>query len=176
MAKESSSQALLLDSLPSESVKEFDQAGHLMQKLASQFVHSTCITNGVPHKYCASYIARLSLPTNSSVAKLCSAINNRSKDAPGQPYRRLLPADYSDGLEKPRRTKHSHQLPSPRNISSLFYEAAQEKANEIIESSRYSPEGKLDRSRSVFFAQWSQFVEHDLVHTAQHRHGACDVN
>lgn len=171
VADKSSSYALLLDNWPSEAVKELDKAGHLLQKLSSQFVHSTCISNGIPHKYCASYISRLTIPNDSSVAKQCASINSRSKDAPGQPYRRLLPADYSDGLEKPRRTKHNHQLPSPRNISNIFYESSLENVNEILESSQYSPEGKLDRSRSVFFAQWSQFVEHDLVHTVQHKHG-----
>lgn len=142
-----------------------------MLKLSSQFVYSECITKGIPHKHCATYISRLIIPVNSQIHQQCSEINSRSKDALGHPYRRLLPADYSDGLSKIRRTKHGHQLPNPRNISSLFYEAAMEKVNDVVESSEYSPEGKLDRSRSVFFAQWSQFVEQNLVQTAQHTHG-----
>lgn len=168
----SSSYALLLDNLPSQQVKELDREGHLMLKLSSQLVYSSCITNGIPYNHCAHYISRLDIPSNASVARECSAINRRPKDAPGHPYRRLLPADYSDGLDKLRRTKHNnHPLPSPRSISIKLYEAALEKANEVMESALYSPEGQLDRSRSVFLVQWSQFVEQDLVNTVQRRHG-----
>lgn len=170
MSRESSSYALYLDSLPPEQAKELDHAGHALKMLSSQFIYSSCITNGIPLKYCSRYISRLLLPSDSSVAMKCSEINRRSKDTPGRPYRRLLPADYSDGLGKLRRTKHDHQLPSPRNISSQLYQSALEDANEVSESSLYSLEGRLDRSRNVFFAQWSQFVEHDLVQTVQHQH------
>lgn len=137
-----------------------------MLKLSSHFVYSECITHGVPHKFCSQFISRLVIPQDSEIYRNCSAITGRSKDAPGQPYRRLLPADYSDGLYK----IHKHHLPNPRNVSNQFYEAALERINEIVHSWDYSPEGKLDRSRSVFFVQWSQFIEQDMVHTVQHSH------
>lgn len=175
MAKESSSYALLLDNLPTEQVQRLDNAGHRMLKLSSQLVYASCITHGIPHKHCASYLRRLTIPSHTSLYQECSSINNLSNDTPGKPYRRLLPAAYSDGLEKMRRTKNNHHLPHPRNISNHLYEGALATANEIRRQetlrTSFSPEGILDMSRNVFFVQWSQFVEHDLVNTVQHKHG-----
>lgn len=170
VTNESSSHALYLDHQPTEAVKELEKTASLMLKLSSHFVYSECITRGIPHKYCAQYISRLRIPQNSNIHKECAAINARSKDAPGQPYRRLLPAQYSDGLYKIRTSKHNHHLPTPRNVSSQFYEASLLKVNDVSERAEFSAEGKLDRSRNVFFAQWSQFVEQNLVHTVQHTH------
>lgn len=170
VANESSSYALYLDHLPTELVKDLDKAASLMLKLSSHFVYSECITKGIPHKYCAQYISRLNIPKNSNVHKECAAINARSKDAPGQPYRRLLPAEYTDGLYKIRTSKHNHHFPTPRNVSSQFYEASLQKVNDVVERAEFSAEGKLDRSRSVFFAQWSQFVEQNLVQSVQQTH------
>lgn len=142
-----------------------------MQKVSSQFVYASCITNGVPIKYCSKYINLLTLPRDSNLSTTCSAIDSRSKDKAGQPYRRLIEANYNDGLEKMRKTKRNHQMPNARNISSHFYESAWQTANEIIAGAQFSPEGQLDQSRNIFFVQWSQFVEQDIVQTVQQRHG-----
>lgn len=172
VAKESSAYAQLLDHLPTAEVKRVDRAGHRMEKLSCQFVYSDCITNGIPDKICAKYIKTLDIPKNSELYRECQAINQQLTNAThGLAYRRLLPADYSDGLYKLRTTANNHRLPSARNISSHFFEAAMEKANEVAENEEFSREGKLDRSRSVFFAQWTQFVEQNLAHTVQHTHG-----
>lgn len=171
MANESSSFALLLDHLPTENSKHSDNVANLMLKLSSQFVYSECIHKGIPHKYCAIYISRLIIPTTSNVFRDCAAVNAEIRSATGHPYRRLLPADYSDGLSKIRRTVNGHNLPSPRNISSHLFVAQVQTANDVMTSAgELSPEGKLDQSRSVLFVQWSQFVEQNLVHTPQHTH------
>lgn len=174
----SSAYAQLLDNYPIEEVKRFDRAACRMEKLSCQFVYSDCIANGIPDKICAKYIKSLDIPKHSDIYAECQAINQQllSNATRGLPYRRLLPADYSDGLYKLRTTVNNHHLPAPRNISSQFFEAAIEKANEVTEREDFSREGKLDRSRSVFFAQWAQFVEQNMVGTVQHTHGEKDSN
>lgn len=168
MTKDSSSCALSLDSAPSRTSNELDNLGHKFQELSNRFVHDSCTAKGIPHKYCARYLSRLRLPANSSLAQQCSEISTRSD---GHAYRRLLPANYEFGVHSIRRAKHGHHLPSPRNISRQLYEGAAESSNEVTIADQHSAEGKLDRSRSVFFAQWTQFLEQDLVQTVQHRHG-----
>lgn len=67
-----------------------------------------------------------------------------------QPFRRVLPPDYSDGINKPRVAKDKHPLPSARTVS--------------LEVHR--PYYKNDNKFSVVLAVWGQFIDHDMTATA----------
>lgn len=172
MAPESSAYSLLLDNLPTPEVKRFDLAGHKMEKLSCQFIYMDCISEGVSDKFCAKFIKMLEIPQKTEIYAECHAINQQLLNSTHRlPYRRLLEADYNDGIYKLRTTVNNHHLPSARNISSQFFQSASQKVNEVTDHAAFSREGKLDRSRSVFFVQWSQFVEQNLAKTVQHTHG-----
>lgn len=65
-------------------------------------------------------------------------------------FARLLPPDYADGVNAPRRAKDGGELPNPRLVSLTL-----------------SPEASIDDGRySLMLMQFGQFVDHDISRTA----------
>lgn len=66
-------------------------------------------------------------------------------------YKRLLPAAYLDGVQEIRRSvNRKFALPSPR----------------LISTSLCRHRNNIDNELTLSVMQWSQFIEHDLAHTA----------
>lgn len=79
--------------------------------------------------------------------------NNKQKNSQGESftqYRRMLFPNYLDGIMIPRRSVTKKALPSPRLISA-----------KVIKNM-----DKFDPKLTLAFMQWSQFVAHDISHTA----------
>lgn len=64
-------------------------------------------------------------------------------------FARLLPAEYADGINEPRRAKDGSELPNPRLLSLSI-----------------APEANLENNKySLLLMQFGQFVDHDLTRT-----------
>lgn len=71
-------------------------------------------------------------------------------------YRRLLFPHYTDGVQEPRRSiNRIFALPSARLVSTT-----------LCTNGNYE-----DTQMTLALMQWSQFIEHDLVHTATNKMG-----
>ncbi|XP_047984630.1 peroxidase-like [Leguminivora glycinivorella] len=66
------------------------------------------------------------------------------------PFRRVLPADYGDGISSPRRGVNGTALPSARDVSLTVHR----------------PSYAHDISFTVMLAVWGQFIDHDITATA----------
>ncbi|KAL0851618.1 hypothetical protein ABMA28_007396 [Loxostege sticticalis] len=66
------------------------------------------------------------------------------------PFRRVLPADYGDGISSPRTGIDGAKLPSARDVSVTVHR----------------PSYAHDTSFTVMLAVWGQFVDHDITATA----------
>lgn len=142
-----------------------NQMGNLMLKTSSRIINSRCKFSNVPDKICAEYLRLVDVKSGTDLARDCQLMRNFTKNR-GHPntFRRLLDADYLDGVYKIRRDVYNKDLPLPRKISSAFFEASQNVPNadaSILKSS----EGRLDSKRNILFVQFSQFLEQNLVKT-----------
>lgn len=68
------------------------------------------------------------------------------------PFRRALPANYSDGVSAPR-GGFVTDLPSARDVSTMVHR----------------PVHREDNNFSVMLAVWGQFIDHDITATALSR-------
>lgn len=66
------------------------------------------------------------------------------------PFRRVLPPDYFDGIELPRRAKSGKELPSAREVSLKVHK----------------PSDSNNPSFTVMLAVFGQFLDHDITATA----------
>ncbi|KAJ2940746.1 hypothetical protein O0L34_g14857 [Tuta absoluta] len=66
------------------------------------------------------------------------------------PFRRVLPADYGDGISSPRQGVDGAPLPSARDVSVTVHR----------------PSYAHDSQFTVMLAVWGQFVDHDITATA----------
>ncbi|CAH2103017.1 unnamed protein product [Euphydryas editha] len=66
------------------------------------------------------------------------------------PFRRVLPADYGDGISSPRKGVDGSDLPSARDVSVTVHR----------------PSYVHDSSFTVMLAVWGQFIDHDITATA----------
>ncbi|XP_049875791.1 peroxidase-like [Pectinophora gossypiella] len=66
------------------------------------------------------------------------------------PFRRVLPADYADGISAPRTGINGTPLPSARDVSVTVHR----------------PSYAHDSSFTVMLAVWGQFIDHDITATA----------
>uniref|UniRef100_A0A915P484 Peroxidase n=1 Tax=Meloidogyne floridensis TaxID=298350 RepID=A0A915P484_9BILA len=110
-----------------------------------------CPTNGisecVPGKY-RSYSGH------------CNNVREPLWGAAYEPLKRLKPAVYSDGIEKPRQLSNSQgnpPLPSPRLIS-----------NKLLNGSTASTKSQK-HSCSLLLAQWAQFIYEDIARIGTNR-------
>lgn len=65
-------------------------------------------------------------------------------------FRRVLPADYADGIESPRKARSGKELPSAREISLKIH----------------APSPSTNPSFTVMLAVFGQFLDHDITATA----------
>lgn len=80
----------------------------------------------------------------------CNNLINTSQGKAVSAFTRLLPPEYADGINEPRRAKDGGELPNPRTVSLSLSPEAQ------IENNYYS----------LMLMQFGQFVDHDLTRTA----------
>ncbi|XP_052748877.1 chorion peroxidase [Galleria mellonella] len=66
------------------------------------------------------------------------------------PFRRVLPADYGDGISSPRKSRSGASLPSARDVSVTVHR----------------PTYAQDSAFTVMLAVWGQFIDHDITATA----------
>ncbi|CAK8685030.1 unnamed protein product [Clavelina lepadiformis] len=97
-----------------------------------------------PKPNCPKTIERFYRPDGS-----CNNLLDGRKGKAGQPHKRLLPADYSDGKALPRRGQGNRDLPSARIISTTMKEVVR----------RESPD------KTNFGVIWGQFITHDITDT-----------
>ncbi|KAL6262808.1 hypothetical protein P5V15_005598 [Pogonomyrmex californicus] len=66
------------------------------------------------------------------------------------PFRRVLPPDYADGIESPRKSRSGKELPSAREVSLKVHK----------------PSASSNPSFTVMLAVFGQFLDHDITATA----------
>ncbi|KAK2576901.1 hypothetical protein KPH14_005526 [Odynerus spinipes] len=66
------------------------------------------------------------------------------------PFRRVLPADYADGIDSPRKARSGNELPSAREVSLKVHK----------------PSPSSNPSFTVMLAVFGQFLDHDITATA----------
>jgi hypothetical protein len=104
-------------------------------------------------------MSKYSAPEASKLAKLC--LDTKPKYSS---FRRILPASYRDGIQKPRAATSGKDLPLPRVISNILFTSGLEHVQRQSENKirPASDEGVLNEKLSLSLAQWTQFIEHDL--------------
>ncbi|XP_053616584.1 chorion peroxidase-like isoform X2 [Plodia interpunctella] len=81
----------------------------------------------------------------------CNNLNNPLRWGVSRtPFRRVLPADYGDGVSSPRTGVDGEPLPSARDVSVTVHR----------------PSYAHDTQFTVMLAVWGQFVDHDITATA----------
>ncbi|XP_026811700.1 chorion peroxidase isoform X4 [Rhopalosiphum maidis] len=88
-----------------------------------------------------------------TVEGICNNIFEPLKGAALMPFRRVLPADYSDGVWKPRKATDGSELPSAKQVSEDVHRQSYEE----------------DHDFTVMLAVWGQFMDHDITATALSR-------
>lgn len=66
------------------------------------------------------------------------------------PFRRVLPPDYADGIDSPRKARSGKELPSAREVSLKIHK----------------PSASSNPSFTVMLAVFGQFLDHDVTATA----------
>jgi Animal haem peroxidase len=104
-------------------------------------------------------MSKYSPPETSRLAQKCQATKPKYSS-----YRRILPASYRDGVQKPRAAISGKDLPLPRVISNILFTSGLENVERQSENKikAASDEGVLNEQLSLSVAQWTQFIEHDL--------------
>jgi peroxidase len=82
----------------------------------------------------------------------CNNIHHPAFGAAFQPLKRVLPADYADGIDAPRADKNGNPLPGARTIS--------------IELYTQMPDNQPSHTQTVMFMVFGQFCDHDIDRTA----------
>uniref|UniRef100_A0A1B6E785 Heme peroxidase 2 n=2 Tax=Clastoptera arizonana TaxID=38151 RepID=A0A1B6E785_9HEMI len=165
----------LIDSYPSNQALQHGKDALIAVK-ASQFLASKhCHRLGIDDETCAMQVSQLPLGPTTLGSKcsthyrktvFCSeytqfrsadgSCNHNTHPSWGQAstaYKRLIPAKYEDGFQKPRGSNIGQELTSPRLISTSL-----------------SRSGDVpDMSKTLAVALWGQFVSHDMAHTAVNR-------
>ncbi|XP_076043152.1 salivary peroxidase/catechol oxidase-like isoform X2 [Oratosquilla oratoria] len=80
----------------------------------------------------------------------CNNLRNKRWGQAAIPFERLLPANYADGFNDPRKASDGGDLPSPRKISTHV----------IVPN-----EGNRYKNLTLLVMQWGQFLDHDITHT-----------
>lgn len=132
------SHAQLIDRFPSVSSQEINKLAIKFLKTSNYFVINQCIVKDIASEECISYLKEKDLSDNSQLKAECLSISTEYHS-----FRRLLPANYKDGLYQ----LNTH-LPKPLEISELA-----------------SSMGSIreDEDNNLAFIQWAQFIEQDLV-------------
>jgi len=90
-----------------------------------------------------------------SYSGACNSLHLPSLGASLSLQGRLLPAEYSDSISKPRShsVSSSQPLPNPRTVSSRILERLED----------------LDPQYNLILMQWGQFIDHDFAMTPQYK-------
>ncbi|CAB3240095.1 unnamed protein product [Arctia plantaginis] len=104
----------------------------------------------LPH-YCMEKPEPCKLSRYRTVDGTCNNLDNPLKWGVSKtPFRRVLPADYGDGVSSPRVGVDGAPLPSARDVSVTVHRASY----------------VHDSSFTVMLAVWGQFLDHDITATA----------
>ncbi|KAM0726439.1 Peroxidase [Formica fusca] len=168
---QSPAQKQFWDSYPSTDAFERSIGAIVATKASSYLVHQNCRRFGLDKNDCARYISTLGLqgtPLGESCVTVysvecdemskyrsidgtCNNIENPTWGSAMTAYTRVLFSQYFDGIQEPR---HIGQTKKPLP-SSRFISATLSVAND-----------QSDASRTLAVMEWSQFIAHDIAHTA----------
>nr|XP_018900796.1 PREDICTED: peroxidase-like isoform X2 [Bemisia tabaci] len=163
-------QGQFVDSFPETGALSLAKDALIVAKASQYFSNKHCLRLKIGPEECARQIAELSLSTT-PLGRRCSAqytnlfcsdqykyrsfdgsCNHRMHPGWGRAntaYRRLIAADYDDGIFTPRGLTRGQEFPSARLLStSLFYD-----------------EDRPDYTRTLAVVHWGQFIAHDLAFT-----------
>lgn len=162
--------------MPTTQAKNYDKIAQTILKSSLNLLHSECRIQNIADDECAKYISELNLPNGPTRDACLNVVKNVENSYCLHPYRRLIPADYKDGIYKQKTSTGQLKslLPLPRDITSRFFQFTN---NESISSDSqiFSDEGVLDLERNVGLTQWAQFIEQDLVKTVQRVMGKLEL-
>lgn len=103
----------------------------------------------VPKNVCERYSNRTcKIDKYRTINGTCNRLNQWGSSL--TPYRRVLPADYADGIESPRKARSGKELPSAREVSLKIH----------------APSPSSNPSFTVILAVFGQFLDHDITATA----------
>ncbi|XP_077288379.1 salivary peroxidase/catechol oxidase-like [Arctopsyche grandis] len=158
----------LIVGYPSDDANTLQRLSWTVTKASAYLSHAHCERFGIPDEECASYIGTFSLQ-NTDIGKKCTSFqqplcsiskkyrtydgscNNLKRGAWGQALtglKRLFHPKYADGIDEPRVSISNKALPMAR----------------LISSSMAADINIPDTKHSLALMQWTQFLEHDLVH------------
>ncbi|XP_017103338.2 salivary peroxidase/catechol oxidase [Drosophila bipectinata] len=142
----------LLDTLPNtESKKDSEIAVKILK--SSLFVYnSQCLPHDINEEQCRIYLEQKPLPERTSLRSDCQKLLNGNREG-HHAYRRLLEPYYKDGFH--RMFPETRSFPGPWYVSRALYDPDTTQNAQLVQSFE-----KLQLN--LGFAQWAQFVEHDL--------------
>ncbi|XP_053694357.1 peroxidase [Sabethes cyaneus] len=159
VAKGSISYAQIIDGYPTPSTRKQDYVARTVLKASSYFLNSFCKPQRISSFECGQFLAEKMIPASKLLDKCKKIVDLKTFN---DEYRRLLPANYQDGIYNFRKSVLGTELPHPRNISSKFHLTL--------------AQGQKDNKHSVALVQWTQFIEHDLAKTTvQTTHDGTDI-
>lgn len=154
--------------MPTTQANNYDKVAQTILKSSLNLLHSECRIQNIADDECAKYISDLQLPNGPTRDACLNVVRNVENSYCLHPYRRLIPADYKDGIYKQKSSTGQNKLPLPlpRDITSKFFQFTNQE-NSSSSAEIFSDEGVLDLERNVALTQWAQFIEQDLVKTVQ---------
>lgn len=154
--------------MPTTQANNYDKVAQTILKSSLNLLHSECRIQNIADEECAKYISDLQLPNGPTRDACLNVVRNVENSYCLHPYRRLIPADYKDGIYKQKSSTGQNKLPLPlpRDITSKFFQFTNQE-NSSSSAEMFSDEGVLDLERNVALTQWAQFIEQDLVKTVQ---------
>lgn len=155
--------------MPTTQAKNYDKVAQTILKSSLNLLHSECRIKNIADDECSKYISDLNLPNGPTRDACLNVVRNVENSNCLHPYRRLIPAEYKDGIYK-QKTKIGETklpLPLPRDITSRFFQFTNQENTTSTSDDISSNEGVLDLERNVALTQWAQFIEQDLVKTVQ---------
>lgn len=90
------SHAQLIDSLPDQDAKNIDNIAQDILKSSSYLLHSYCRSSDISNKDCVKFMTQYQLPETMLRDRCVKEVEKTKYHS----YRRLLPANYKDGIQK----------------------------------------------------------------------------
>ncbi|KAL0271442.1 UNVERIFIED_CONTAM: hypothetical protein PYX00_008538 [Menopon gallinae] len=160
----------LLNSYPTPESRQLGKYALIANRASLYLVQKHCQRSNIPKNVCVQAMTTWNM-TNTPLEEKCEEQFGTFKCEESYPYRsydgscnhlehpnwglsstayrRMLPAEYSDGISAPRRSVTRKPLPSSRYISSVLLPDLD----------------KPEKERTLALVQWTQFIGDDLFHT-----------
>ncbi|KZS09370.1 Chorion peroxidase [Daphnia magna] len=144
------------------------------RNLANQYgLPADVISNGLPlidtsktaiDQFCPSFLKKEESKCTAERYRqyngLCNNLEHPYWGAALTAFRRMIPADYADGISKPRISANGKDLPTTRHISAVHHHDM----------------GYHDHAVTVFLISWGQAIDHDMTFTADTKDPVTDTD